>query len=127
MPHLFLYFFILVAVSPSSPQTAPSCFKNAWQKNFIKKFLDLSAITTYKNLMTKYILNMMPDRTYEGNSKQIVEKLYADTQAYFPDTASFRKGFAESACDWSGKPMRYGSDEELVEDLIEYKVLVREK
>ena len=56
-----------------------------------------------------------------------MEKLYADTQAYFPDTASFRKGFAESACDWSGKPMRYGSDEELVEDLIEYKVLVREK
>ena len=77
--------------------------------------------------MTKYFLDMMPERTYEGTSKQIVKKLQAATQADFPDTASFRKGFAESACDWSGKPMRYGSDEELVEDLIEYKILMRQK
>ena len=77
--------------------------------------------------MTKYILDMMPERTYEGTSKQIVKKLFQDTEAFYPDTASFRKGFAESACDRSGKPMRYGSDEELVEDLINNRILVRQE
>ena len=37
----------------------------------------------------------------------------------------FRKGFAEMACDWCGKYMRYGTDEELVEDLIQNKLLKR--
>ena len=41
IPTLFLYCCRQYAVSPSSPQTAPSCLKLAGQKNFIKKFLDL--------------------------------------------------------------------------------------
>ena len=77
--------------------------------------------------MTKYTLDMMPEKSYEGNPTQIVEQLYADSEAYFANTAEFRKGLAESACDYAGKPMRYGTNEELVEDLIEHKILKRAK
>ena len=41
------------------------------------------------------ILDMMPERTYEGTSKQIVKKLFQDTEAFYPDTASFR-----NLCRW---------------------------
>ena len=99
--------------------------KNAGQKNFIKKFLDLSAIKAYKLNMIKYMLEPMSDNIYQGTPKEIVQQLYADSEAYFDTHDNFRKGFAEMACDWCGKYMRYGTDEELVEDLIQNKLLKR--
>ena len=110
---------------PSSPQTAPRSLKNAGEKNLIKKFLDLSAIKAYKLNMIKYMLEPMSDNIYQGTPREIVQQLYADSEAYFDTHDNFRKGFAEMACDWCGKYMRYGTDEELVEDLIQNKLLKR--
>lgn len=128
MYHVHPLFFVFVYsrhIALTFPQTAPNVFKTAPQKNFIKKILDLSAIKAYKLNMIKYILEPMSDNIYQGTPKEIVQQLYADSEAYFKTHDDFRKGFAEIACDWSGKYMRYGTDEELVEDLIQNKLLKR--
>ena len=67
----------------------------------------------------------MSSNIYQGTPKEIIQQLYADSQAYYETHAAFRKGFAETACDWSGRYMRYGTDEELVEYLIQGKLLKR--
>ena len=124
IPTLF-YIFAAVFFFAEFPSNGPQVFETRWAKKFYKKFLDLSAIKAYKLNMIKYILEPMSDNVYQGTPKEIVQQLYADSEAYFKTHDDFRKGFAEIACDWSGKYMRYGTDEELVEDLIQNKLLKR--
>ena len=37
------------------------------------------------------------------------------------------KNIANACCDWQGEVIRYGNASELIEDLIDYKILIKKE
>ena len=55
--------------------------------------------------------------TFTGNPSEVVDQMTKNTQM----------AFKQFACDWSNKPVRFTTDEELVEDLVSSGLLKEQK
>jgi len=65
--------------------------------------------------------------TFTGNPSEVVDQMTKNTQMAFKTREDFRRSYAQFACDWSNKPVRFTTDEELVEDLVSSGLLKEQK
>jgi hypothetical protein len=65
--------------------------------------------------------------TFTGSPSEVVDQMTKNTQMVFKTREDFRRSYAQLACDWTGSPVRFTTDDELVEDLIEVGFLKEKK
>jgi glutathionyl-hydroquinone reductase len=78
--------------------------------------------------MKNYIMNKDEGGTiYSGTPSQIIDQITTNSKLGFKTREDLRRTYASFACDWTGKPIRFHADKDLVDDLIECGVLKEQK
>ena len=76
--------------------------------------------------MKKYTLyGWSGERTLplSGNPKQIIDQITDKSEMAFRTREDLRRTYASMVSDWTGTSIRFGSDDDFIEDLIESGVL----
>ena len=62
-----------------------------------------------------------------GNPTQVIDQITNKSEMAFRNREDLRRTYASMVSDWTGASMRFSSDEELIEDLVESGVLKEQK
>ena len=58
-----------------------------------------------------------------GDPAQMIDQITKKSQMAFRTREDLRRTYASLVSDYSGNPVRFGSDDDFIEDLIEFGVL----
>jgi len=80
--------------------------------------------------MKKYTLHGLDGEhtlPLSGNPTQIIDQITDKSEMAFRNREDLRRSYASMVSDCTGDSIRFGSDEELIEDLVESGVLEEQK
>jgi hypothetical protein len=80
--------------------------------------------------MKKYTLHGLDGEhslPLSGNPTQVIDQITNKSEMAFRNREDLRRTYASMVSDWTGASIRFGSDEELIEDLVESGVLKEQK
>ena len=60
---------------------------------------------------------------FTGSPSQIIDQMTTQSKLAFKNREDMRRTYASLVSDYSGNPVRFGSDDDFIEDLIEFGVL----
>jgi len=58
-----------------------------------------------------------------GNPAQIIDQITENSKMAFRTREDLKRTYASLLSDWTGKSVRFGSDDDFIEDLIEIGIL----
>ena len=78
----------------------------------------------YKYFMPRYKLEYPTKSYFESSGPEgVIDELYKTFVGADPIRGDFVKTCAAIACNWTGKPVRFGSDLDFARDLMRYGIL----
>ena len=78
--------------------------------------------------MTTYVMKIPHTREFRAsNQDELLHEISSSLLCDKWGVDSMLKNIANACCDWQGEVIRYGNASELIEDLIDYKILIKKE